>query len=489
MTTTSALRTALMTLIASVTWPYLPVSAQTFSEQTGPANPFTGLDVEFDARPALADMDQDGDLDLVSGRYNGKFHYYENTGTLSSPVYVLVTGPGSPVNQDVGNESAVALVDIDHDGDYDLFTGGQDGFVQFFRNEGTASAANLKLRPLANPLQDDMGAGSTPTFGDWDGDGDADCVIGESDGTLNTYINTGIATSPVYAAATGLDNPFNGIDAGDFSAPALADIDNDGDLDLILGNRKGSLMYFQNTGTTSAPIYTPRTGNQNPFRTISAVRFSAPAFADIENDGDLDLVLGREDGTFSYYQNNLILPVEFISLDAAAVPSGVQLTWSTAAELNNDGFTVQRSVTGADWEALGFVSGQGTTTALSTYTWLDTQSPAGPVYYRLEQRDLDGKTSFSPVVTFMAAPSAEEMILFPNPAPADDVTLRLYSPRDGQAHIVIYDMAGRTVYTETASLTARTTHALPISLQQPAGQYLVQVTAAGITHTARLTVK
>ncbi|NYT26471.1 MAG: FG-GAP repeat protein [Candidatus Thiodubiliella endoseptemdiera] len=69
------------------------------------------------------------------------------------------------------------------------------------------------------------------------------------------------------------NNPFNGIDVGSYSTPNLADIDGDGDLDLVVGENDGTLKYYQNTGTTSNPLYEAKTGDDNPFNGIDVGYF------------------------------------------------------------------------------------------------------------------------------------------------------------------------------------------------------------------------
>ena len=113
--------------------------------------------------------------------------------------------------------------------------------------------------------------------------GDADMVFGEKFGRLIYFENLGSTLSPVFVQKSGDDNPFDGIDVGSFSEPALADLDNDGDLDLVAGDGDGMLHFLENTGTSTAPVFVQRTGSENPFDGVSS--YSKPALADLDNDG------------------------------------------------------------------------------------------------------------------------------------------------------------------------------------------------------------
>ena len=162
------------------------------------------------------------------------------------------------------------------------------GNLNYYENTGTASAPTYAVRTgTANPLSGiDVGIRSAPTFADIDGDGDQDLVVGEDNGNLNYYENTGTASAPTYAVRTGTANPLNGIDVGFASTPTFADIDGDGDQDFVVGLFFGNLNYYENTGTTSAPTYTVRFGAANPFSGIDVGDRSTPTFADIDGDGD-----------------------------------------------------------------------------------------------------------------------------------------------------------------------------------------------------------
>uniref|UniRef100_UPI0034DE4E38 FG-GAP-like repeat-containing protein n=1 Tax=Candidatus Thiodubiliella endoseptemdiera TaxID=2738886 RepID=UPI0034DE4E38 len=278
-----------------------------YIEKTGSGNnPFEGIDVGYVSVPILADIDGDGDLDLVVGESNGTLKYYQNTGTTSSPAYEAKTGGNNPFNGiDVGGYSTPNLADIDGDGDLDLVVGENDGTLKYYQNTGTTSNPAYEAKTGGNnPFNGiDVGGYSTPNLADIDGDGDLDLVVGENDGTLKYYQNTGTTSNPAYEAKTGDSNPFDGIDVGDRSKPTLADIDGDGDLDLVVGESDGTLKYYQNTGTTSNPAYEAKIGDDNPFNGIDVEDYSAPTLADIDGDGDLDLVVGENDGTLKYYYN------------------------------------------------------------------------------------------------------------------------------------------------------------------------------------------
>ena len=289
--------------------------AISFTEQTGTANPFTGINVERlsapftqddSSTPTFADVDGDGDLDLVVGENRGNLDFYENTGTASAPTYTVRTGTANPFNGiDAVRFSAPTFADIDGDGDLDLVVGEQNGNLDFYENTGTASAPTYTVRTgTANPWDGiNVGIYSTPTFADVDGDGDLDLVVGEQFGTLRYYENTGTASAPTYTVRTGTANPWDGINVGGFSTPTFADIDGDGDLDLVVGEGEGALFYYENTGTASDPVYTVRTGTANPWDGINVGRSYTPTFADIDGDGDQDLVVGRQIGILNYYEN------------------------------------------------------------------------------------------------------------------------------------------------------------------------------------------
>jgi hypothetical protein len=280
-------------------------------------NPFNLSSTSVIAIPALADLDNDGDLDLLVGEYNANMQYFENTGSASAPSFA------SPLLNPFGiggiQEFAFPVfVDIDNDGDMDLFSGNSfydpytyiyGGSLYYFENIGTPSLANF-ADPIENPFGlTSIGWVPFATFADLDDDGDFDILIGSSvydyaqytyaTGSLNYFENIG---SPVLANfATPVENPF-GLSTVDFlPCPALGDIDLDGDMDLLVGQYYGTFQYFENIGSASDPDFDM--GVENPYGLVSVYENAFPIFGDLDGDGDLDLLSGEYYGAFQYFEN------------------------------------------------------------------------------------------------------------------------------------------------------------------------------------------
>ena len=316
-----------------------------FSERTGGANPFNGATVGQYSTPAFADLDGDGDLDAVVGDVFGTLHYFENTGTASAAVFTERTGGANPLGSvDLDFLSNPTFADLDNDGDLDAVVGEKAGYLYYFENTGTAQApAFVQRTGGANPLNGIFGGDrSSPAFADIDGDGDLDAVVGELFGALVYLENVGTAASPSFVQRTGGANPFDSVDAGYRSKPTFADIDGDGDIDLLLGEGYGSLVYYENTGTTQAPVFVQRTGGDNPFDGFDTGLRSAPAFADLDNDGDPDVVVGEVYGSLFYLENTtstgktiaVNVTAQNDAPSASGLPTDVTVTEDVASDLD-----------------------------------------------------------------------------------------------------------------------------------------------------------
>jgi len=270
-------------------------------------HPLHLVQVLYYSAPAFVDIDGDGDLDCFVGEIFGTVRYYENVGTAIAPEYAERTGAGNPLDlADVVANSIPAFVDIDGDGDFDVFLGNEYGTLTFYENIGTAGQPNFVLRSgQDNPLDPvQVAAYSTPCFVDIDHDGDPDLFVGEGDGAVKFFLNVGTAQDPNFIAKTGPDNPLGQVDVGFYSAPVLADIDGDGDPDAFIGSTDGTVRYYENIGNDTTPDFVERSDSENPLSGQVVGYDAVPALADLDGDGDLDAFIGEYAGKIRYYRND-----------------------------------------------------------------------------------------------------------------------------------------------------------------------------------------
>ena len=114
---------------------------------------------------------------------------------------------------------------------------------------------------------------------------------------------------------------------------------------------------------------------------------------------------------------NVPLPVDLINFNSRNYSGGSNLlSWQTASETNNSGFEIQRSKDGEDWQTLAFVEGKGTTSEKQSYEYIDRSPEMGVNYYRLNQLDHDGASSYSDVVAVALKSAGLAQAFYPNPA-------------------------------------------------------------------------
>ena len=149
--------------------------------------------------------------------------------------------------------------------------------------------------------------------------------------------------------------------------------------------------------------------------------------------------------TFGTTNGGSALPVELVSFTTKADLKSVILSWSTATEVNNYGFEIQRLANNI-WKKIGFVQGHGNSNSQKNYSFTDSSPLAGKIQYQLKQIDIDGKYKYSNTVEVdIAAPA--NFSLAPNfPNPFNPSTKISYSlPVDGFVTLKVYDVLGREI--------------------------------------------
>jgi hypothetical protein len=424
----------------------------TSTDSTLPAFIPPKVDVGYRSTPTFIDVDNDGDLDAFIGESRGNTNYLENIGDAQNPVFRR-SGSLEPFGiTDIGlfsNYSDPTFIDIDKDGDVDLFIGERDGNVIFFENTSTNSTIPAFNRSISSePFGlSDIGSLSSPAFVDIDGDGDSDAFVGGSDGNINYFENISTdSTLPAFSLNTSSE-PFGLINIGSFGAkPIFVDIDKDGDFDALVGEGEGTINYFENLGNTENANFN-LISTDEPFGLNDIGESSAPAIIDIDGDGFFEAIIGNRDGCLIYFENNIELPVELLYFQAKATKQNqAQLIWATTSEQNNSHFFIERSRNGKQFEVIGKVQGAGTTLEQQDYTFIDETPFEGVNYYRLQQVDLDGAFEYTNIEAVHINGKQETLAIFP--IPTREVLNYNITQLEGIKAIHLFDLMGRLVKTD-----------------------------------------
>jgi hypothetical protein len=175
-------------------------------------------------------------------------------------------------------------------------------------------------------------------------------------------------------------------------------------------------------------------------------------------------------------QANTLLPVEMLYFSAKSIESQyIKLEWATATEINNEGFEVEKSIDGVNFEKVGFVAGAGNYTGKLDYSYDDFEVKTGVVYYyRLKQIDFDGVFEYSKTISALLKNGNNWINIYPVPA-NDNVVVE-------SSEIIIlstvFDVAGRKILAEKTNLSE---NKLSISINNLAtGVYYLNIqTASG----------
>ncbi|RYD83574.1 MAG: T9SS type A sorting domain-containing protein [Sphingobacteriales bacterium] len=311
--------------------PFTEMDSMIMVDTTFPKNTMQKADITLFPAAFLVDINGDNISDLVvspqalfESQTRNQVLAYINNGPQNKPKFDFLRSTFLQNTMFYGEErSAPAFVDYNNDSLMDLVIGvkanEQNHYeyskLQLYKNIGTRTKAVFTL------VKNDLGslstagmAALTPAFKDLNGDEKPDLVVGNENGDVLFYYNQGLDAAQI---PTFSKQNLPEISVGQNSKPALADLDGDGLIDLLVGELSGNINYYKNTGSANSPVFTLVTDTFGGIVTnhfyyqyeydddgniIDSTRVkesngaSAPALTDMDGDGKTDLVLGTTYG-------------------------------------------------------------------------------------------------------------------------------------------------------------------------------------------------
>lgn len=154
---------------------------------------------------------------------------------------------------------------------------------------------------------------------------------------------------------------------------------------------------------------------------------------------------------FTANGNGTPLPITLLEFNAKPLLDKVELTWTTATEINNDYFTIERSKDAVNFTPIETVDGAGNSNSILFYKTMDEEPLEGLSYYRLKQTDFDGEFEYSDirVVNFLKPGSNQDWLVFPNPSEMKGINLSANNLINESIDLVLTDIAGKLVYSKT----------------------------------------
>jgi VCBS repeat-containing protein len=220
-----------------------------------------------------ADLDGDGDMDLVSAERN-RVSWYQNDGQQQFTQYAISTS--------VARAESVFVIDLDNDGDLDVLSASsEDSTIAWYENTaGSVFISHIITTDTMQPL--------SVFAADMDGDGDIDVLSASRDNQIIWYPNDG---NQVFGSIT-----INNLSYG-AAAVFAADVDSDGDMDVVTASSyDNTVAWLENDGDQNFTLRTISTEAAGVFAVFAT---------DVDNDGDIDIISGSpEDDTVAWYEND-----------------------------------------------------------------------------------------------------------------------------------------------------------------------------------------
>lgn len=437
------------------------------------------------------DVNNDGKKDLLvcpntysSAEDYDNVHYYRNDGTASVPSFNLIKKRWLVDGMiEVGTNAHPAFADVNGDGLQDMIVGNhfyydpsavQIGHLAYYQNTGTSAAPQFEL------INDDWNNfsnlgldGMLPTFGDLDNDGDLDMLTGDFDGKLAYFENAAGSGNMMNLSLS--TTFYMDIDAGQSCAPQLIDIDRDGDLDLLCGERAGNIRFYENIGTANAPVFDDEWTEENwggiDTQEGCCTGYAVPHVFESPS-GNYDMLVGDEDGNIFYYTNiELYLEQDLDFVPTRRIKTYAHRVSPVAVDLTGNGR--REIVFGEYGGGLGIFKKY-----LLPDNWT-VNAPPGPTKPRLENPNGSDTGIF---VDEIANPRVRLM-----PNPANEMVLVEAQGLRGTIQVTVHDVTGRIVKTVQS---ATSDGPVPVSLENLSrGTYIVAVQAGSHKLVERLIVR
>ncbi len=300
------------------------------------------------------------------------------------------------------------------------------------------------------------------------------------------YYSTASGTTGIWRAGTGTpsnsgttSSVYFATASGTSPSPYGFALNNDSNICYIADDRViasgGGIQKWKRTAGVWSLLYTIGTGSGSTVgaRAITVNWNTSPAtiFA-VTAEGSLNRVIRINDTSatvtpvtiatastntifrgVSYTPGTSTLPVNFTSFNAIKQNTDALLTWSTASEINNNGFAIEKSLDGKTFNQIGFVKGAANSNKLLSYNFTDNDLSKGTSYYRLKQIDMDGNYTFSKTVTVVNEVAKKATRTLPNPF-NNELNIHVTADAATTATVEVMDMLGKVHYSGIETLTA-----------------------------------
>ena len=265
------------------------------------------LGVGLKSYPFVVDWNRNGKKDLMVGDHDGFIYLYENIGTDDAPVLgdaKRLQCDDRNIDFKSFANPKISIAKFCGDDREFMVLGNYGGKIPIYPNRGGAGPYRFSLKDMfwarteAGPI--DLGNYVYPQTFDWNGNGLHDLVVGTIEGPIYLFLNTGNRQEPVFDDKV----PIEGIETLMYPHPTFADMNGNGLPDLLLGHREGTVLLYENVGAPGQPEFESRGPlSKEDGKPVEVFLLSHQCATDWNNDGRIDLLVGNDSGQVVLFRN------------------------------------------------------------------------------------------------------------------------------------------------------------------------------------------